>query len=308
MIKDSIIKKLAISLFTWSALAGAAYAQDESYERLKSLPIDQAYAEYMTTEGAPDEETLPVGILYYLARFNLAQLQYPVDLRYPTAPLTDPDIIAVIREFEKRAGLEVDGSLTWAELERLGALTAWNYLTKLSLIGSLYVGSSTTESSAEVVSATGSWSMPDNGFPLNYSDIRCDLSTMTCEESIIWVFAPNITEFKSSSVFYSIASNNSPYEIESWRNGILDATATSLCRQTRLSINTNTDLATVSTQDLSREGCAIPNSESRLPPIRGLRVSTLIEPREATAAYFDLIEGTVAPVRGPIFDLLVPTP
>jgi hypothetical protein len=308
VIKDSIIKKLAIALFTWSALAGSSYAQDESYERLKSLPIDQAYAEYLKTEEAPAEGTLPVGIFYYLARFNLAQLQYPVDLRDPTAPLTDPDIIAVIREFEKRAGLEVDGSLTWGELERLGALSAWNYLTRLSLIGSLYVGSSPTESSAEVVSATGSWSMPDNAFPLNYSDIRCDLSARICEESIIWVFAPNITELKSSSAFYSIASNKSSYEIDSWRDGILGATATSLCRQTRLSINTNTDLATVTTQDLSTDGCSIPNSESRLTPIRGLRVSTLIEPREATDTYFDAIEGIVAPVRGPLLDVFVPTP
>lgn len=303
MVGDQIIKKLAISLFTWSALAATSYAQDNSSERMNSLPIDQAYSEIVRLEGAFGESAPPVGIFYHIARFSLAQLHYPVDLRNPTAPLNDSDIIEVIRDFEERAGLEVDGMLTWGDFSRLTSLSAWNYLTKINFSGGFGVYHAPM---AEMVGASGSWSMPYIGFPLNRSDIRCDLRDRICEETIVTVSSPNIAEIDTFSPFYSISSHSVSYDIDSWRNGIVEATATSSCRTSRLSINTSTDLVTLTTQDLDREGCAIPGSELRLPLIGGLRVATLIDPDEASRSYFDAVEGFVSPVRGPMFGMFSP--
>lgn len=303
MIKGLCIRKLAISLAGCSALASTAYAQDGVTERLKSLSIDQAYAEYVQMDGFSGSGAPPVGLIYYTARLSLANLNYPVDLRYPTAPLTDPEIIAVIRDFEERAGLEIDGSLTMGELERLNSLSALNQFTQLNFAEGLSVSAVL---GGEMIFASGSWIMPDIGFPLNYSQITCVISDQVCEELSVSVFAPSLSRLESPASIYSISLQELSYDIQSWQNGIIDALAISSCRQTRLSINTNTELVTLTTQDLDRQGCAVPGSDLRLPPIDGLRVSTLISPMDASSAYFDVIEGAIKPVRGPIFGLFVP--
>ncbi|MCA3717382.1 MAG: hypothetical protein IM674_03915 [Brevundimonas sp.] len=284
--------------------ASSVGAQEADHDRLNELPLEQAYAEMVRLEGGR-EQGFSVGLLFYSARLALANLGYAIDLRSLTAPLTDPDTQAAVREFEGKAGLVADGSLTFGELERLMTLSRLAQLTPLSVGSGKHVAA--YEGALPAVRASGTWSMADIAFPLNYSEIRCQIDEQTCEERIIWVSAPTLTGSNADLSSYVITTHTDFYEIESWENGVLDAKATNSCRQVRLSINTRTELVTQTTQDLDPEGCAIPNSELRLPPIDGLRVATLIDPWDARSTHFDTIRAATNGVRGQALGVLFPS-
>jgi hypothetical protein len=285
----------AALIATVMLLAGSpAGAQEAEYERLKDLPLQEAFDELVRLEGVSDQG-LQVGLLFYSARLSLANLGYPVDLRSLTAPLNEAETESAIREFESKAGLVADGSLTFGELERLMALSRLAQLTPLSLGGGKHVAA--YEGALPAVHASGTWSMADIAFPLNYSEIRCRIDEQTCEERVIWVSAPSLTGSNADLSSYLISTHTDFYEIEAWENGVLDAKSANSCRQVRLSINTRTELVTQTTQDLDPEGCVIPYSESRLPRIEGLRVATLIDPWDARASHFDAIRAVTNGVR-----------
>jgi len=293
--------RVFLSLAIAVALASPATAQDSDHERIRSLPLDEAIREIERIEGRSLPE-LNTGFMNYVVRLSLANLGYAIDLRSPEAPLTDPDTMSAVRIFEERAGLNADGVMTWGESEVLGRMAALSQLTRLSFGGSLYV--SPTAMGGQVF-ANGSWSMPDIAYPLNYSQISCVFSEGVCEEQVLWVSSPSATGSNADFRTYVIATHTDFYAIDRWENGVLDATASSsTCRQTRLSINTRTQLVTSSTQDLDPAGCPLRGSEQRFPRIEGLRVATLVSSLDAEEAHFAGIRRAVDEVRGPVAERL----
>jgi hypothetical protein len=288
--------RTSVGLALAAILACSAQAQDSDYERLRSLPVEDAVREAGRLEGR-SASWLDAGLMNYMARLSLANLGYAIDLRTPEAPLTDPETVLAVRLFEERARLNADGVLTFGELERLMRMADLSRLTRLSVGLGFHVSSSSTQGGR--VFASGSWSMSDIAHPLNYSEITCDVGERVCEEKVIWVSGPSVTGSNADISTYVISSHTDHYEIDRWENGVLDATASSACRQTRLSINTRTELVTSTTQDLDPAGCPLPGSGQRFPRIEGLRVATLVSPWDAQTAHFEAINDAVNVVRGP---------
>ncbi len=287
-----------LALVSTVALSSVAAAQDTDQQRIQALPLEEALAELARQEGT----SVPAEPFRFLVRRSLADLFYPIDLRNPGSPLTDEDTIAAIRAFESQSGGPADGVLTFDEYVRLSRLAF------LSRVTPLYPGIGLSVNAYDGVSpsvyASGSWSMPDIAWPLNRSEISCVIETGICEEQAISVSAPSASGSMSDNQTYSVHTHTDRYQIEGWENGILDAVSTTDCRQVRLSINTRTKLVTQVTQDTDPEGCVIPSSGQRLPPIDGLRIATLIDSFEAQEAHQGRIEELIDEVRGPIWRTL----
>lgn len=283
---------LALAL---AAIAGEAQAQEVDFERLRTLPFEEALAAYNAQDGGED---ISLGLLRWVARRALSDLLYPIDLRTPFEPLTDADTVASIRAFEEKIGVEPDGILTWDEFEQLGRFGFLSRVTPLSPGAGKHVGS--YDGPAAAVFASGSWSMEDIAWPLNRAEIVCSISREICEETTTSVWAPAQSGSQRNTSSYGFNTSTSSYDIVSWRNGILEAVTESSCRQVRLSINTNTELVTQTTQDLTAQGCEIPGTSVRLDPIRQMRVATLIDSLDAQAAYEQARHDTIKRVQGPL--------
>jgi hypothetical protein len=280
------------------AVGGPAYAQSvPDIEALRRLPFEEALAQSGESGGGVSVEALR-----YLTRLSLAQLYYPVDLRTPFTPLDDPDTIAAVTGFETKIGTDVDGSLTFGELEQLFRLAFLSRLTPLSP----GMGKSVTvfDGVSPSIHASGSWSMPEIAYPLNRSQIVCRIDTGFCEDHMISISAPSISGAMAGFQSYSVHDATDTYEIESWKDGILDAVTGTACRRVRLTINTRTELVSQTVEDLDPLGCPIPGTEQRLDPIGGLRVATLVDTWDAQQAFQRRIEAAVRGVFGPLSETL----
>jgi len=276
-------------------LATSVSAQDgPDYEAVRDLPIEQAMATLSASEG----HDAPVEMIRYAIRKSLADLYYPVDLRTPFVPLNDDETVDVIREFETRAGLTVDGQLTLREMERLIRLAELSNMTSLQIGMGLSVH--VYDNVSPTIYASGSWSMSDIAWPLNRSEIRCDITERVCTDAAVTVSAPRLSGAHADLSSYVVSRFTDTYEIQSWKGGILDAVTTSSCRRIRLTINTHTDLVSQTTEDIDPLGCEIPGSTARLDPIKGVRVATLIDTWEAQRSYQDSVRADVDGVQGPI--------
>lgn len=283
---------LALAL---AAIASGAQAQEADFERLRTLPFEEALAVYNAQD---DGEDISPGLLRWMVRRALSDLLYPIDLRNPFEPLTDAETLATIRAFEEKIDVEPDGILTWDEFEQLSRLGFLSRVTPLSPGAGKYVGS--YDGPAAAVFASGSWSMEDIAWPLNRVEIVCSISRGICEETTTNVWAPATSGSQQNTSSYGFNTSTSSYDIVSWRNGILDAVTESSCRQVRLSINVDTELATQTTQDLTAQGCEIPGTSVRLDPIRQMRVATLIDSLDAQAAYEQTRQDAIRRVQGPL--------
>jgi hypothetical protein len=282
-----------------AALPGPVLAQSETETAaLMAKPFEEAIA---TT---PDfkQDGADVSMFRFIARRSLADLNYPIDLRTPFEPLTDPDTISAIKAFEEKAGGTVDGSLSFEELGSLMRLASLARLTPISP-GAGDVMVNVVGEPARAVFATGTWFMPNIAWPLNRSEISCFLSTGRCEDASVTVSAPSAGIQASSwldDASFLVNTNKETYEIQSWKDGILDAVTTSQCRRVRLTINTLTMLVSQTAEDLDPQGCEIPGSDQRLDPIGGVRVATLIAPFKAQQGYQQRMQDMVRSVSGPL--------
>ncbi|RYG89109.1 MAG: hypothetical protein EON59_02185 [Alphaproteobacteria bacterium] len=283
------------------AVSGPAYAQSvPDIEALRRLPFEEAFSQSRESGG-----DVSVEALRYLARLSLAQLYYPVDLRTPFKPLDDPDTVAAIAGFETKIATEVDGSLTFGELEQLFRLAFLSRLTPLSP----GMGKSVTvfDGVSPSIYASGSWSMPDIAYPLNRSKIICRTDTGFCEDHMISISAPTVSGANADLQSYIVHEATDTYEIQSWKDGILDAVTGTTCRRVRLTINTRTELVSQTVEDLDPLGCPIPGTEQRLDPIVGLRVATHIDTWQAQQAFQGRTEEAARAASGPLWDALSAT-
>lgn len=275
-------------------LSSPAMAQTPDYEAMKSIPMEEAFAQLAAAENT----SLPMGPFRLMARRSLSDLFYPVDLRTPFEPLTDADTVAAIAQFETKSGLVADGSLTLGEYEQLTRLAFLSRLTTLSPGMGLNV--TVYESGTASIYASGSWHMPDMAFPLTRSEIVCRLSEGFCSDKILNVSGPSFAPSSTSTEMYNLSASEDIYEIQSWKNGILDAVAMTDCRRVRLTINTVTKQATQIAEDLDPLGCEIPIFGGRLDPIVGARVATLIDSWDAQLAYRESIQDRINQIAGPL--------
>lgn len=281
------------------AMNGSAFAQSvPEIDALRGLPFEEAFAQSGESDGISMEA------LRYLTRLSLAQLYYPIDLRSPFTPLTDPDTVAAITEFETKIGAGADGSLTFGELEQLFHLAFLSRLTPLSP----GMGRSVTvfEGVSPSIYASGSWSMPDIAYPLNRSKIVCRIDTGFCEDHMISISAPSVAGANADLQSYIVHEATDTYEIQSWKDGILDAVTGTTCRRVRLTINTHTELVSQTVEDLDPLGCPIPGTDQRLDPIGGLRVATLVDTWEAQQAFQRRTEAVARAASGPLWGAFVP--
>ena len=275
-------------------IASGTQAEEPSqYEALLDLPLETAME-----RAAEGDQKVPHELIRYGVRKALADLMYPVDLRTPFGPLDDPETVSVIREFETRAGLAADGQLTFRESQHLMRLAELSNLTPISPGMGLSVRA--YEGVLPQVRASGSWSMPDIAWPLNRSEITCNIDEGRCEDVALVVSAPKLTGAGINVSSYVLSTYTDSYEIQGWRDGVLDALSGTTCRRVRLTINTRTNLVSQTTEDLDPLGCPIPGSDQRLDPIRGVRVATLIDTWEAQKSYQDTIREKVRGAHGPL--------
>ncbi|WP_269513495.1 hypothetical protein [Brevundimonas subvibrioides] len=276
------------------ALSSPALAQTDDYEAVRSLPMEAAFAQLAEAENT----TLPIEPFRFMVRRSLADLFYPVDLRTPFEPLTDADTVAAIVQFETKSGLVADGSLTFAEYEQLTRLAFLSRLTTLS--PGMGFSVAVYDSGSGSIYASGSWSMPDMAFPLNRSEIVCQISEGFCSDKILNASGPSLAPSSTSTDSYTLSASEDIYEIKSWQDGILDAESMTDCRRVRLTINTVTKQVTQIAEDLDPLGCEIPMFGGRLDPIVGVRVATLIDSWDAQLAYRKTIQDRINQVAGPL--------
>lgn len=300
---SGVVMRLLLTTVAIAVFAGQARAQSEAeVAALFAKPFEEAFL------GIPERERdgLNVGIFRFMARRSLADLYYPIDLRKPLEPLTDPETVEVVRDFERKSGGTVDGSLSMTELGSLMRLAALSRLTSVSPGGG-EVDVQAYGPPLSMITASGSWSMPDIAWPLNFSKIMCRPDSGTCEDASVTISAPSTGLQPSSGVgldSYIVSTNTEYYEIQSWKDGILDAVTSSSCRRVRLTINTITKLVSQTVEDLDPNGCEIPGSNQRLDPINGVRVATLISPWTAQTTYRDQVQATVNAVAGPLREIM----
>lgn len=268
-------------------------------ELLRRLPFEEALARSGESDGGVSVEALR-----YLTRLSLAQLYYPVDLRTPSTPLVDPDTVAAITGFETKIGAEADGSLTFGELEQLFRLAFLSRLTPLSP----GMGKSVTvfEGVSPSIYASGSWSMPDIAYPLNRSNIVCRIDSGICEDQMTSISAPTASGSHADLQSYVVHGATDIYEIQSWKDGVLDAITQTTCRRVRLTINTRTELVSQTVEDLDPLGCPILGTGQRLDPIGGLRVAMLVDTWDAQQAFQRQIDSATRAASGPLWTVITP--
>jgi len=286
-----------MSLLSIASIAYLLVSQDSAEPKdLNNLPVEEAY-QYYAAEFPPDG----IKHIRFSARRALSTLYYDVDPSDVSSPLSDVKTSAAVREFESRAGLTPDGILSANELTMLTKLADLESQIHVHLGAGLYV--STPENSSDYVLATGTWHMNDIAWPLNRSEIECSRYKNTCTDNAIYVDAPklHLPDRIPSMTSYLVFSHTDEYQITSWSNGFIDAVAFSSCRRVRMTINTNTQSVTQITEDINSDGCALPYSDARLPPIDGVRVATLIDTSTAQTRYRDDIREQIDRVKGPIW-------
>lgn len=178
----------------------------------------------------------------------LHQLYYPVDFQQTKHPYEDPAFHATLTDFERRAGLRVDGVFSVDEFYRLRYLAEIE--TQPPYQGSLmYVRVNDSTAVAE-----GTWEAQEEPlkFPVNQSEISCDKAAGVCT-----VFTANLampTEF-DMDVPYELLTDVTRYEITSWTESQVHASRETFCREHVLTLDAETQDVRLTVTGMSEQGC-----------------------------------------------------
>jgi hypothetical protein len=291
---------LAILMASFVGTAEAQTAEETAATaeeaRINALPLEQAFLEL-----GQEMDDFPVEIIYWLARKSLADLYYPVDLRTPFAPLSDPETVDLIRQFEARIGVAPDGILTLGEYSQLQSYAQLSSLTRLVVGGMLSVSTI-----GDSVFASGTWKLETElpAYPINHSKIVCSISSGECTDTFIQIDSPRLRDGKITTSQYHVFSGADTYQIDKWEGGVVEASSTGGCRRVRLTINTNTNLVSQTTEDADRLGCELGLGEGRLPLINGIRVAVLRDGYQTQRDHFEAIRSQIEPFQGSTFNQL----
>jgi hypothetical protein len=242
-----------------------------SAEEAKALDNDEAKARetdvfVAMAAGASDDASRrkDVTAAVLLTKYYLHQLFYPVNLEKTIHPADDPEFYATLSDFERRAGLAVDGKFTFAEFSRLAYLASVETETEISTITKfVHVDNA-------YASATGTWTMQADTIadPVNRSEIRCSRFDSTCTVFTASVLLPSEKDLGGSKGGL-LTTDVQYYDVTRWTPGEVQALAKSECRQTTLTMNAETQQVYEVTTDLTREGCPV------LGALKQPRVTTL---------------------------------
>ncbi len=287
---------MASFAYTAEAQTVEEAAANAEAARINALPLEQAFLEVRAGSDVP-----PLALFYWVARKSLADLNYPIDLRTPFEPLNDPETMDLIRQFEARIGVAPDGILTFGELSQLQSYAELSSLTGLVVGGMLSVSTI-----GDAVFASGTWKLENElpAYPINHSKIVCSIRAGECTDTFIQVDSPRLRDGKLTTSQYHVFSGEDTYQIEKWEGGVVEASSTGGCRRVRLTINTNTNLVSQTTEDADRLGCELGLGEGRLPLINGVRVAVLRDGYQTQRDHFEAIRSQIEPFQGSTFNQL----
>jgi hypothetical protein len=188
-----------------------------------------------------------------MVKTALHRLYYAVDLTVLKHPSEDRLFYDALVEFERRAGLTVDGVFT------LGEFDALSYFGKLAD----YVGSQTQPLASRRIThivgsgyihASGTWVIQGDQIadPINSSEIGCWKEWGNCISADASVPPPSRGDVTGPSY---LKVNTSYWEITSWSETRVVAEQKSLCRRNVLTIDEKAQQAFQVQTDLNEKGC-----------------------------------------------------
>jgi hypothetical protein len=174
---------------------------------------------------------------------ELHRLYYVVDFQKALHPAHDPDFYETLTDFERRAGLLVDGKFSFNEFKKLRALAVLE--DPLEIFGapkSIFFGT-------DSVRATGTWMLVGENIstPLNSGIVECLRASGLC------------LDFVAEVDFHELGGTLSPrieyYDVAEWNPSAIRAINKTRCRQNILTIIKSNQTVTIASTDLAAEGC-----------------------------------------------------
>jgi hypothetical protein len=212
---------------------------------------------------------------------GMAMLMYPVDMAVLDSPEKDAKFKAQIKELQKRMGAAQTGVLLQEQLDAL-EIAAKDVLTGRRVYPppGLFV-----LRHGEIVTASGTWVMEDDAFPVNYAEIKCAQSTQTCTQITIDVVQPDQVSVDDQD--FNLHLSTDIYRIISWNDDEVTATNETQCRRQRLTINTSSKQVAHITTDKSAEPCRILLTGEAVPLLGRPRVATLGDGFKEPKKFYD---------------------
>ena len=227
------------------------------------------YEVYRVAIGSQATQSLNLDeVLTKLIKRNMAMLLYPVDMSVFSIPEKDVKFKEHIKQLQKRMDAPQTGLLLKEQFDVLSNAASTLMERKVFPPPGMLISGSI----AGQIIAQGTWVMDDDAFPVNYSKIRCEKSEQVCTEVGLSVAMPH--QFFSDDDFNVMLDEATKYKVVTWESDEVTAVAESLCRKTRLTINTTTKQASLVTTDNSKDGCTLPTG-GNIPNLGKPRVATL---------------------------------
>lgn len=253
-------------------------------ERLNKSPnskaIDEMDVFVVSAAGLEDSDVRKqrVAALALTVKVALHQLFYDVDLRQTTHPSEDLALHRVLSDFEKRAGLVVDGKFTVREmgvLSRYAALASETEVRPSPGAPMVFA-----YEQFGWVRAEGTWTLKGDTIaaPVNRSVIECHQTGRSCT---VFTAEVHLLRNEEASTGASLSTDVQYYDITSWTDNAVRAATTTVCRRNELIINVATKQVHTISTDIKPEGCPIVGK------LGTPRVATLEDGWKATDEYFE---------------------
>lgn len=244
--------------------------------------------------GTPADRTRRVTAGVLTAKVMLHDLYYQVDLSVTGHPADDPAFHRALSEFERRAGLKVDGIFTGAEFDKL------QYYSTLAH----YLRTHTSPLKFKQVShqpgyihAEGSWVIQgdESAYPMNVTDIDCWKEFRNCIIADAHVTTPR--DGDSGSSYVSV--DTSYWEITSWSETRVVAEQSGLCRRNVLTVDEQAKQVFQVQTDLNAADC-----KDLIGPMSKPRMTTLEDGVKVGLAHYNAVREAVKRVSNFPFDSL----
>jgi hypothetical protein len=184
-----------------------------------------------------------------VAKSYLHRLYYDVSFDKAVHPADDPAFYTALATFERRAGLNVDGTFTLGEFAQLA------FLAGLEGEPEVMTGLKLVAGGDRNAWAKGTWVAQGDTLisPVNRSEIDCRRADRTCT-----VFTANVElpgGRKHDRTRPLLTTRVETYDILAWDTTEVRARAAAGCRQTILTLDWATHQARTVTTDIEKEGC-----------------------------------------------------
>ena len=172
-----------------------------------------------------------------LLKSMLHRLYYEVDLSVAKHPADDPDFYTALSEFERRADLDVDGTFSGSDAERLQFLSSLANYTDLDAHASATKG---VYSSGGNIFGMGVWVVQGDKDPVSNHvvSVECWRRSGLCIAAVARLGTPSLL-FPDSSL--TVGTNY--WDITSWSDTRVEAERTLSCHRSVLTLDAATEQA-----------------------------------------------------------------